>query len=99
MHHAPDYALAEEVLHRIGVGDVAVDESEGPRFLQLREARFLQLRIVVRVEVVDADDLLPAIEQSLRNVESDEAGGAGHENQIGHNVIVRGEGKNEKPLV
>ncbi len=48
-------------------------------FLQLREARLLQRDVVVLVEVVEADDLVAARQQLLRDVGADEAGRAGDE--------------------
>ena len=44
------------------------------------EARALQVRIVVVVEVVEPDDLVAARQQLARGVEADEPGGAGEQN-------------------
>ncbi len=54
--------------------------------LQLCEARFLELGIVVAVDVIDADDLVAAIEKALRRVEADEPRSAG--NQEFHASII-----------
>ena len=45
----------------------------------MRQPRFLQRHVVVVVEIVEADDLIAALEQQLRGVKADEAGGAGDE--------------------
>ena len=44
------------------------------------EARPLERRIVIIVEIVDADDLLAALEQRARRVRSDETRGSGDKN-------------------
>ena len=53
--------------------------------LKPRQPRLLQRRIVVVVEVVDADDLVAAREQSLADVHADEAGATG--DQDFHGVV------------
>ena len=47
--------------------------------LEPRQPRVLQLDVVVVVEVVEADHLVAARQQALRDVHADEAGGAGDE--------------------
>src|SRR4029077_8115270 len=42
---------------------------------QAREPRLLERHVVVRIEVVEPDDFVPAREQALRRVRADEAGG------------------------
>ena len=46
---------------------------------QLGQTRFFQRRIVVGVEVVDAEHLVTAVEETPRNVVADEAGRAADE--------------------
>jgi hypothetical protein len=48
--------------------------------LQPCEPVELQLGIVVIVEIVDADDRMLTLEQSLRDMHADEAGGSGDQN-------------------
>src|SRR6185437_16178013 len=76
----------EQPRHRIGIGDVLAVEAESVAPLQLCEACFLELRIVVAVDVIDADDLVAAIEKALRRVEADESRSAG--NQEFHASII-----------
>src|SRR5712692_7627651 len=80
MDHAFRLVLTEKILNGVGIAHVAVDERKSVRFSQLVEPSLFQSRIVVRIEIVDPDDALAAIEQPLRNVKADEAGRAGHEN-------------------
>ena len=50
------------------------------------EARLLERRVVIIVEIVDADNLLAAVEQRMGGRRSDKAGGAGDEN--GHGSLL-----------
>src|SRR5438093_6402687 len=84
MHDALWFVLAEKVLDGIGIADVSMDEREGARLSKLVEPRFLEPRVVIRIEVVDADDGLAAVEQPLRSVKANEAGRAGDEDQNVH---------------
>ncbi len=51
-------------------------EGEIPQTLEQREARLLQLDVVIVVEVVDADDRIAALGQGLGGVKADETGRA-----------------------
>ncbi len=46
-------------------------EGEIPQTLEQREARLLQLDVVIVVEVVDADDRIAALGQGLGGVKAD----------------------------
>ena len=71
-------ALAREKRVQPGtVGDVEPLEREARLRPQARQARFLQRRLVIGIEVVDAHDRVAARQQPLGDVHSDEAGGAG----------------------
>src|SRR6185503_9709630 len=59
-------------------GDVELVELEAA-VLQACEAVLLQLHRVIRREVDDADHLVAALEQALRAMHADEAGGAGEQ--------------------
>src|SRR5438874_267221 len=70
-------ALAlEQARKGIAIGDVGELETESRRLLEDREPRALERRIVVLVEIVDAEDVVAAREETLRDVKSDEAGRA-----------------------
>jgi hypothetical protein len=74
-----EVALLEQVLHHHAVGDVVLEEAEVGVGFQLFQPREFERRVVVVVEVVDADDLVAAGEQDLRDVHADKAGGTGNE--------------------
>ncbi len=47
--------------------------------LQSRESRFLDARVVVVIDIVDADHFLASIKESVRNMRADETSCAGDE--------------------
>src|SRR5665647_182838 len=49
---------------------------------ELPQPRLLELRVVVRREIVNADNVTAGLHQTARDVKTDEAGGAGDENGI-----------------
>ncbi|MNC44026.1 hypothetical protein D3C75_929190 [compost metagenome] len=58
-------------------------------FLQQGQTSLLQRRVVIGVEVVQADDRLAALQQPPGGVEADEAGRAGDEDGIvGHQAAI-----------
>ena len=79
-----------ESLHGAAIGDVEALEGEIPETLEQRQPRLLQVDVVIVVEVVDADDLIAALEQGLGGVKADETGRAGDEKaHILQPVILR----------
>ena len=78
-----DHALRPEVgereVHRVTVLERGALETEVRMWRQSRQARFLQARIVVVVEVVVAQHLVATRKQALAEFRTDEAGGAGDE--------------------
>ena len=64
-------------LHRIAVGDIELREGKALDGLQRRAPRLLERRVVVGIEVVEAEHPLAAGEQGLGDVRADEAGCAG----------------------
>ena len=57
---------------------------------KLGEPRLLQRRIVIGVEVVEADDVAAVSQQPPRDVKADEAGGAGDEDRaVSHRLCSR----------
>jgi hypothetical protein len=69
----------EQALHRFTVCDVRLDEPESSVRGQLRQASTLQGNVVVRVEVVDANDGIAALEETLAEMKPDETRCTGHE--------------------
>ena len=57
--------------HRHRIGDIDRSKHEAIAAFELREARTFQRDIVIRVQIVDADDLLAAIEQMPRDMKAD----------------------------
>lgn len=85
VHDVAELDQRKEPLEQPGVVDVGLDD-EDPGFLQPVLAGPLQRRVVVLVEVVEADDAVAALLQRQRDVRADEAGRAGDED--GEAVVV-----------
>jgi hypothetical protein len=64
----------EEGFHLAAVGEVDAGEGEGVALLEPFEPGLLEGRVVVVVEVVEADHLAALTEEALGEVEADEAG-------------------------
>ena len=77
MDDSVESAAVPDLLHRRAIGGVGAHELEAAERPQPLEARFLELHIVVRVEVVEPDDGIAALEEAFGDVVSDEAGRAG----------------------
>ena len=75
-----EVAFFEQVFGHHAVGDVVFEEAEVGVGLQLFQSRELERRIIVVVEVVDADDFVAALEQNLCNMHADKTGGASNQN-------------------
>jgi hypothetical protein len=77
---AIEFASLERTPNRLVVREVDPFELETPgtAHSQLREAVFLQSRIVTVVDAVDADDVVAASQQPARNTKADEAGSSGN---------------------
>ncbi len=82
MHDVREAVFGEQRRHAVTVGEIELNELEVLQFLQLVAPRFLELRIVVGVQVVEADDRAAVLQQALGHVEPDEAGRAGDENGL-----------------
>ena len=66
--HARKFLAREQRLHAALVGEIHLHEAEFRLPLEDGEARALQVRVVVVVEVVEPDDLVAARQQLLRDV-------------------------------
>ncbi len=62
------------------VGEIALEEAKALVLLEALKPRLLQRHVVIGAEIVEADHLMPAVEQARRRVIADEAGGAGNQN-------------------
>jgi len=77
--HALRPVAGKQRVQARGIGNVAFGEGKARVGAELCQPGMLQARVVVRVEVVDADDLIAALQQLLGHVHADEAGAAGDE--------------------
>ncbi len=84
MHDLGKAMRLEQFRHSLAVGNVQLLEPEAGKCLELRNAGRFQPRIVIGVEVVEADDVIAVRQQAPRNVHADEPGRAGDENRLWH---------------
>ena len=77
MDDSIDGGGAEKRLHADAIREVKFFEPESAPGTEPRKTRFLERRIVIGIEVVEADDLVAAREQALGHVITDEARGTG----------------------
>ncbi len=70
----------KQLLHRLAIGKIDPLHSEVIVLVEQRRARLLQRRIIVVVEVVDADNHIATLQQRFCGKETDETGGACDEN-------------------
>ena len=77
-----------QALQRVGVGEVDPLEAEAlaEMLREAIEAGLLERGVVIIVEVVDADDLIAALEQGARSRRSDEARGSGDKDGHGRAI-------------
>ena len=73
----------EELRHRRAVRDAGPCIAETGERRDAIEPRLLEGDVVVRIEIVDADDLVAAFEQAKRDGGADEAGRSGDKNLHG----------------
>src|SRR4029079_8662148 len=67
-------------LDHLTLGKVRLDEMESVAALEPPKTGLFERDIVVRAHIVEPNDLVAAVEQPGRSVETDEAGGAGNQN-------------------
>ena len=77
--------------HAVAIGKVEFDEAKPIGFGKLRAPRFLQSRIIIGIHVVEADDVAAVAQETLRDVEPDEASRSGDENRAVSHRIARHE--------
>ena len=64
---------------RVRIGDIALGKSIDGLSRQLRQARVLERRGVVRIEIVDRHDFVAARQERLARMEADKSRAAGEE--------------------
>src|ERR1700716_4367981 len=82
MHHMGEAVLGEQRRHADTGGEVEPDETKRRRLCELVEARLLERRIVIGVEIVETEDVAAIRGETARDMESDESGGAGDEDRL-----------------
>src|SRR5665213_243458 len=80
MHDVRKTVFGKERSHAGAIGEIELDEAEARKLGQFRKPRVFQLRIVIGIQVVDADDRPGALQQTARDVKADETGGPGDKN-------------------
>ena len=68
--------------HGPAVGDIDLLELEIGECLELRDPRLLETRVVIGIEVIEADHVVSVHQQPPRNVHADESGRSGDENRL-----------------
>ena len=84
MDDAVEAAIADAGIDCRLVGKIGAHEAVAGALLrrqvvELREPRFLQCRVVIGVDHVEADDIIAALDQPACDVITDEPGIAGHQ--------------------
>src|SRR5580704_14153972 len=77
MHHTLEFFLCEAARHTCGVRAIKLNEAKARLLLKQSEACLLQGDVVVVIEIVEANDLVAALEQTPRRMKTDEARGSG----------------------
>ena len=67
MNDMEESVPGEERRHAVVIGQIQSDKPKGGVHRQPRQTRFLQGGIVVGVEIVQADDRVPCLQQAMRN--------------------------------
>src|SRR5580704_13064646 len=90
MRHIGESLRSEQPRHGTAVGDIASLETKIHVRKQLCESRFLETRVVIVIEVVDADDTPAFGGEPAREMKSDEPSRAGHKDGLTHAASARG---------
>ncbi len=88
MDHAGHALFGESGLDRRPVAQIGADEAKSLVLLEAGEPGLLEGDVVIGAEIVEADDLVAAVEQPRRGVIADEACGPGDENAHGGRLLL-----------
>jgi hypothetical protein len=75
--------LGEGCLDDGSVSEIALEKAKALVLLEAVKPGLFQRHVVIGAEIVETDDLVPAVEQPHRRVITYEAGGAGNQNAHG----------------
>src|SRR5712691_571174 len=70
--------LREQGSHGVTVGNVGLLEPKAGNDIELRDARLLQARVVIGIEVVETDHAIAVRQKAASHVHADESGRPGH---------------------
>src|SRR5258707_7053711 len=80
MHDRAEFTGGEKLAHRLAFDDVELLKEKPVTPEQALQARLLEPDVVVTVQIVDAHNLVAAIEQLMRQRRADESGRPRNEN-------------------
>jgi hypothetical protein len=72
--------LFKERSHKLAVSDILAHLNKAGFIRQPHQAGLLQIHIVVVIQVIDTDDLIAAVQQALRKMETNKTGTTGDQN-------------------
>ena len=75
VHNALGPLLSKNLLYGAYVCDIRFKETEAPSSLKAIQARLFERDIVIIIEIVDAQNFVPAINKPMRDMRADEASG------------------------
>jgi hypothetical protein len=76
VHDALRFFLPKDLLNGDYVCDIGLDKTEVPSSLKTIQARLLEGDIVITIEIVDAQDFIPAINKPMRDMRTNEPSGS-----------------------
>ncbi len=82
MHDRAEIAIAKNRLDRPAIGKIDLVEVEILKLSQNREARFLECRIVIVIDAINANDAAPVLKKAPRQREAKKAGCTGDQNGV-----------------
>lgn len=77
MDHPIELLPNEQGRDGLPVREIAALEAKTGQLQELRQPRLFQAHLVVVIEIVEADDLMPFVTEPLRHMKADKAGSAG----------------------
>ena len=82
MYDAPDTAIADNVGNSFGIGNIKPMEFKFRPPVESRKTRLLQRRIIVIIDVIDANNTLTTFNKTMGDSVTNETGSTGDKNWI-----------------